>query len=489
MVAHQAADRATVPLLGERRGSDRASWLAIYSAHFLRSWSERAWEFAIGLILLSLKPDTLWLVAAYGLTENLVITLLGPWVGAWLDRQDRQLWAALVVFQCQNLGNLVSASIATAALWQGAGLQGPYAASIIVAMVSASCFARLASTVATLSVERKWVKILCKDDPEERTAQVCSELRRIDLVCLFAAPIFTGCIMTVLSPAAASLALAVWNACTWIPSVVLLKLSVRWSAHSEFLTNGNPGADQGRRDPTPSQERQVLSDPSAGAAPAPSTRVSAAFVQSGTSLATYFRQHVALPGLALSMLYFSVMSLGLIMTSYLKWQGISEAEISAFRGIGASVSVLSTFSFPALHAVLGAKAAGGLGIFLQVSCLVVATIFMFRMSCGPHGGKELLYLALGFLMLSRWGLWTFDLAVTQQIQTDVEEDLLGIVNGVQASLQNLFELAIGCVTVVVSDPQDFVWLALLSTVQVAVAMLLYLGHWLLRRPGRAPQPD
>lgn len=41
------------------------------------------------------------------------------------------------------------------------------------------------------------------------------------------------------------------------------------------------------------------------------------------------------------------------MTAYLKWQGMSEAELSLYRGVGAISGLLATVVFPALHKRLG----------------------------------------------------------------------------------------------------------------------------------------
>jgi hypothetical protein len=45
----------------------------------------------------------------------------------------------------------------------------------------------------------------------------------------------------------------------------------------------------------------------------------------------YFQQSSLLAGLALALLYLTVLSLGFLMTSYLAWRGMSEATLSLFR--------------------------------------------------------------------------------------------------------------------------------------------------------------
>ena len=44
------------------------------------------WEFSIGLILLELHPDSLALVALFGLVDSLAQVLAGPYIGVFIDR-------------------------------------------------------------------------------------------------------------------------------------------------------------------------------------------------------------------------------------------------------------------------------------------------------------------------------------------------------------------------------------------------------------------
>ncbi len=71
---------------------------------------------------------------------------------------------------------------------------------------------------------------------------------------------------------------------------------------------------------------------------------------------TYFQQRLWPAALALALLYLTVLSLGLLMTAYLKWQGMSEAELSLYRGAGAVSGLLSTVVFPTIHKRTGASA-------------------------------------------------------------------------------------------------------------------------------------
>lgn len=77
------------PLIGGEGGAKGNVWrarLALYSSHALAAWGQRSWEFAVGLLMLKLRPENLTLVSAYGLADSLGQVLLGASVGTYLDK-------------------------------------------------------------------------------------------------------------------------------------------------------------------------------------------------------------------------------------------------------------------------------------------------------------------------------------------------------------------------------------------------------------------
>lgn len=82
----------------------------------------------------------------------------------------------------------------------------------------------------------------------------------------------------------------------------------------------------------------------------------------GLSWAIYFKQSVWPAALALALLYLTVLSLGLLMTAYLKWQGMTEAVLSLYRGAGAVSGLLATVAFPPIHKVAGNVSVGAIDI-------------------------------------------------------------------------------------------------------------------------------
>ena len=71
---------------GTPAGGARKCRLALYASHFLSTWGARAWEFAAGLVMLQLYPSSLLMVSVFGLCDAGAQVLLGPAVGAYIDR-------------------------------------------------------------------------------------------------------------------------------------------------------------------------------------------------------------------------------------------------------------------------------------------------------------------------------------------------------------------------------------------------------------------
>ena len=92
---------------------------------------------------------------------------------------------------------------------------------------------------------------------------------------------------------------------------------------------------------------RAAKQPNAKAGSSHGTTTLLRLVQGGWGV--YFQQRLWPAAFALALLYLTVLSLGLLMTAYLKWQGMTEAELSLYRGAGAISGLLSTLVFPPVH--------------------------------------------------------------------------------------------------------------------------------------------
>lgn len=71
------------------------------------------------------------------------------------------------------------------------------------------------------------------------------------------------------------------------------------------------------------------------------------------------------------------------------------------------------------------------------------------------------------------GLWSFDLTVTQLLQENVVESERGIINGVQNSMNYLFDLLHFIMVILAPKPEAFGLLVLISVSFVAMGHIMY----------------
>ncbi|CAI6008168.1 unnamed protein product [Closterium sp. NIES-65] len=178
----------------------KATLFALYVSHFLSRWTNRLWEFAVPLFLLdssytatsassssstvtsgsSAGSASLLLVALYGLSESLAMSLFSVPIGTWVDLCPRLPLAAFAI-SAQNAALFLAAIAVAALLYLADFLAAPAAASSAgpdlfawvtgaaetgadVALVAAVCVlgaaAALAGLARGIAVERDWAVVI-----------------------------------------------------------------------------------------------------------------------------------------------------------------------------------------------------------------------------------------------------------------------------------------------------------------------------------------
>lgn len=156
--------------------------------------------------------------------------------------------------------------------------------------------------------------------------------------------------------------------------------------------------------------------------------------------------------------------------------------------------ILATLAFPPLHRSLGLVSTGAAAVWAQLACLTAALLPQLLLpaaaaaAAGGGGGDPALPFLLVGLVLSRFGLWGFDLAVNQLVQESVAPEALGAVSGAQSSLQNLAQLLAYSAGVAVWQPEQFALLMAGSVGAVAAAAALYTAFALRASCGRGAAP-
>ncbi|XP_075485947.1 solute carrier family 40 member 2-like isoform X1 [Primulina tabacum] len=437
----------------------------LYVGHFLARWGARMWEFSVGLYMINVWPDSLLLAAVYGVVESASTALFGPLIGQWVDKlsyiQVLQLWLL-----SQNLSFMVAGGGVLGILVYTGSMSLNFTAFIsLVVLINISGAVGVLSTLAgTILIEREWVVVISEGQSPDVLTKMNSIIRRIDLVCKLFAPVVSGFIISFVSLTASALTMALWN--------VLSVLLQYWLLISVY--KGMPALKEiSERKVSRSLVREV--DEVDFQQPESSTRETIIDNFSNTpyirAWKVYIQQEVALPGLALALLYFTVLSFGSLMTATLEWEGIPTYVIGLARGISATVGIAATFLYPELQSHISTLRTGLWSIWSQWTCLLlcVASVFISNKIVAA-------YMLMSGVAASRLGLWMFDLSVIQQMQDHVAETDRCVVGGVQNSLQSILDLMTYAMGIIISNPQDFWKLIMISFTLVTLAAALYSLH-------------
>ncbi|GMH23146.1 hypothetical protein Nepgr_024989 [Nepenthes gracilis] len=458
----------------------------LYAGHFLSRWSARMWEFSVALYMISIWPDSLLLTAVYGVVESASIALFGPIIGQWVDRltyvRVLQLWSFI-----QNLSFVIAGGTVIALLaYSDLKLTNFMAFSWLIVLTNASGAIGVLSTLAgTILIEREWVVVIAEDQPPGVLTKLNSVIRRIDLVCKLFAPVATGFIISFVSLTASAIALALWNVMSvflqyWLLSSVYNGIPAL--SKKERRVAERSASDPEQRAYVSEQTESLLSHGRSGSVDEDNCQ-KRGIIERVLNLPcvgawkVYLKQDVLLPGVALSLLYFTVLSFGSLMTAALESEGISAYIIGIARGISATVGITATFTYPILQSHISSIRTGLWSIWYQWFFLVVCVGSIWVTYSVVSA-----YMLMGGVAASRLGLWMFDLAVIQQMQDEVPASDRCVVGGVQNSLQSAMDLLGYVMGVIVPNTEDFWKLILLSFAVATMAAILYTVHvWRVRK--------
>jgi iron-regulated transporter 1 len=319
-----------------------------------------------------------------------------------------------------------------------------------------ACMEKLSAVLNTISVERDWVVVVAGAD-EARLATMNAQMRRIDLFCKLVAPL------------AISL---VDSYSTKIAALVTAALSIASVSIEYFAIARVYQAVPALRDPKSSDE-----DTSSRQSVSTRDRLSSA----ATVVLRYVCHPAFLPSFALALLYLTVLSFSGQLITYLLAQDLSSASVALLRGVAALFELSATWLGPWLHKRIGAVRSG--------IWFLNAELFFVAVACGilwlPDEKKSKIIVTLTLVtmvILSRTGLWGFDLSAQLIIQDEVEADVRGTFSSLEASCQNIFEMLAFLSTVIFPQPEQFKIPAAISAGAVASAALLF-AYFVRKRRG------
>jgi iron-regulated transporter 1 len=422
---------------------------AFYGSHALSAWGDRMWEYANVIFVLEVFPDTLFAVSAVALTYALSSMVFGARMGKMVDVSPR-LWLARLSLLIQN-GSVAGSALLLLVLVMtmtldedgdsdGAAVWGEWWKRLLfLSSIAFGCLAGLASTALTIAVEKDWLVVACKPyaHPTLGVNHVLTDvnavMRRIDLLAKILAPILVG-LLSYISVEFSIVFVAVWN-CVSLPVEYILLKKV-YDAIPQLAESKSPAT-------TPSPASSSLPE---------STDTNT--VSSWQSCQRYFQHPVLLASMSYVLLYGSVLSFGNVMIAFVLWsEQMSEAGLAAARGCGALLGLAATVLAPK-------QLARGWGLDKTAYFYSVALLFAISVACASFlfsdvaSGGSVAMLVLG-VVLSRFGLWGFDLVMVQILQERVDPAEAGRISGVQSSLLNVMYVAGFIFTLIVPDPSDF----------------------------------
>ncbi|KAK8464708.1 hypothetical protein PHAVU_010G062300 [Phaseolus vulgaris] len=481
-----------VPPLTGQQENPLALITYLYIGHFLARWGTRMWEFSVALYMINIWPESLLYAAIYGASDSASIAVFGPIIGRWVDKLSclkvLQLWLVT-----QNLSFVIAgASVVTLLIHSSLKFTHFSIFMLLMLLINVCGGIGVLSTLAgTIMIEREWLLVISEGQPQEFLTRMNSVTRRIDLCCKLLAPVVTGFIVSFVSLKASAITLALWNTVSvWVEY---------WLFTSVY--HGIPALDQSSQRRMArllqcDQEMNTLTSEEDSLLPVTGCSSELADRKWNKKISekiseipyiaawrVYLQQEVALPGLALASLFFTVLSFGTLMTATLEWKGIPTYVIGLGRGISAVIGIAATVAYPVLQSRISTIRTGLWSIWSQWTCLLpcIASIWI-------QSGFLSSYILMGSVAISRLGLWMFDLSVLQHMQDLVTESDRLIVGGVQNSLQSLMELLVYVMGIIISDPRDFWKLAVISFEAVTLAAFLFCIH-AYHRLGRAHDPS
>lgn len=446
----------------------------LYVSHFLSTWNSRLFEFGAVLFLASIYPGTLMPMSIYALVRGVFAVILSPSIGSWIDRGNR-----LSVVRISIVGQRLSVAMSCGiflVLERLRDLQSDLQNSLFAMVVGLACVEKLCSVMNLVSVERDWIVVITEGNEKARQ-ELNARIRRIDLFCKLIGPLAISLID------GASTTIAIW---------VTLSMTLL-SVVTEYLCIARvyqlvPALAQLRTRSQPATPADSDSDGPEDA-DVPQTQQTTGWLRSKiqtvfpvSAIPFYFSHPALRPSLSLALLYFTVLSFSGQMITFLLSVGYNSFHIGIARTISTVFELSATWAAPKLMDKIGPIRAGIWSLSWQMIWLAAGVSWFFAdKSQNRTSSIEAVSGLVGGVILSRVGLWGYDLSAQTIIQGDVDEEHRGAFSTVEASMQSVFELLSYAATVVFSRPDQFQWPILMSVGAIYAAGGLYASYVRKRR--------
>ncbi|KAK8044654.1 hypothetical protein PG993_004678 [Apiospora rasikravindrae] len=462
----ETSDDASARQQHQQEGIPRSITRALYMSHVLSAWNSRLFQFGAVLYLAAIFPGTLLPMSIYAITRGLAAIIFAPAVGHYIDHGDR-----LQVVRVSIVGERLAVALSCAifGLFASRGsMDSRWNTGLMALLAFLACIEKLCSTLNLISIEKDWVVVIAGNN-ETALRSLNAQMRRIDLLCKLFGPLFIALLVGF------STRFAIWvNLGMSLASVVVEYFAIARVYHEVDGLQIPKTSPQVRQPDTPINDSRAASYPLSHL-----NSVKIMFSKSAADFRLYFRHRALLPSMACALLYFTVLSFGGQMVTFLLASGYDTTRVGVARTFSVVFEVLATWVAPWLMSALGTVRAGLWFSTLQITMLVAGmAVFMAYREDNPMLAATGM---VGGTVLSRVGLRGFDLCTQIIVQEDVEADIRGTFSSVESAWQNAFELLSYVLTMVFFRPQQFMVPALASIGATAVASCCYTSFVYIRR--------
>ncbi|KAB5513157.1 Ferroporti-1 [Coniochaeta sp. 2T2.1] len=461
----------------------------LYASHFLSTWNSRLFEFGAVLFLADIFPSSLLPLSIYELVRSAAVILGAQLVGDVVDGAAKSVGGRrrlevvrgsivggrlAVVGSCAVLLLMVrvKAGQEGGGIWGGSELgERVVVMGLFGVLVGLACVEKLCATANLVAVERDWVVVMTEGDDVVRSS-LNARMRRIDLLCKLLGP------LAIASIAVASTTVAIWATF----GINLLSILPEYICIAQVYNN-IPSLH--RPSQTPAEEHNPPTSPlPASTASASIFSPISRILPLPPSLSHYLHHRAFLPSISLCLLYLTVLSLSGQMVTYLLSLGFTSLQVGLVRFVSTLFELSATFVAPLLMRRIGVVRAAMWSLSWQMGWLALGAGLFFADVGGKGEGMGEVGRAMGLVVgvvVSRVGLWSYDLCAQGIVQDEVEAAHRGSFSTVEAAFQNLFELASYVTTIIFSRPDQFRWPVVISIAAVYVAGGLYASFVRQRR--------
>jgi iron-regulated transporter 1 len=438
----------------------------LYLLYSFACFVERSFRFGLPLILAFVEGGY-QAIALLGFIAPLACSLFGPSLGRLLDQVNRPFGLGLMI---ALQGIAISGAGLVLMLVEKRGmplLESP----LFHVLLALSALERLSAMASELSIERDWVTQLAGRDNATVLSKSNAMLRRTDLTCELLGAIAFGWIYsagglmmsaiatTVLAVAFAPLQLLCLGKMTrLVPSIVSHgrkngdESNSDTNNSSSSSSSSSDGGDAGSNEESLESLSDSLEAPSSSLKLKLVAAIQGPLTASLSSWALYFRQPILPSSLTFVILFFNVgMSPGGLITAFLTSWGFNGNAMAIFRGGCAVMGFTGTWVGGRLIQKYGLIGAGTRALSIQMTLLTAATItYALFIGTGRYltaptwaGGISAPVLCwAGLVLLSRIGMWSFDMVNAQLFQQRVDQRAIASASTAEMALCNLSELAV-----------------------------------------------